>query len=179
MTMARSDAALLKQSCVTCHSASAPAAGLMLDKLDVDQIGRDAEVWEKIARKIRTGLHPAASPDRPAPRTLGAFAEAIEHSLDRLDAVNWSGSVATPVSDNELASRLAAFLWRSWPDAELLDLAASRRLSQPAVLEKQMRRMLQDPRADAFFSNFFNQWLLLRNVATLRPSRELFPDFDE
>jgi len=83
------------------------------------------------------------------------------------------------VSDLELASRLSFFLWSSIPDDELLDLAASGRLHSPATLERQVRRMLADSRADALVDNFAGQWLLLRNVPALRPDPYKDPDFDE
>jgi hypothetical protein len=82
------------------------------------------------------------------------------------------------VSDIELASRLSFFLWSTIPDAELLDLAERGRLSEPSVLEHQVRRMLDDPRADALVSNFAGQWLHLRNVETVKPDPVIFP-FDE
>src|SRR4029077_20440610 len=63
------------------------------------------------------------------------------------------------ISDVELASRLSFFLWSTIPDAELLDVAERGRLSDPVVLERQVRRMLDDPRADALVSNFAGQWL--------------------
>jgi hypothetical protein len=83
------------------------------------------------------------------------------------------------VSDLELASRLSFFLWSSIPDDTLLELAGKNQLSQPAVLEKQVRRMLTDPRADAFVSNFAGQWLHLRNLKTIAPNHDEFPDFDD
>ena len=83
------------------------------------------------------------------------------------------------VSDLELASRLSFFLWSSIPDETLLELAGKNQLSQPAVLEKQVRRMLADPRADAFVSNFAGQWLHLRNLKTIAPNHDEFPDFDD
>jgi len=82
------------------------------------------------------------------------------------------------ITDVELASRLSFFLWSTIPDAELLDVAERGRLSDPAVLERQVRRMLDDPRADALVSNFAGQWLQLRNVETVKPDPVLFP-FDE
>jgi mono/diheme cytochrome c family protein len=82
------------------------------------------------------------------------------------------------VSDVELASRLSFFLWSTIPDAELLDLAERGRLRDASVLEHQVRRMLDDPRADALVSNFAGQWLQLRNVETVRPDPIIFP-FDE
>jgi len=82
------------------------------------------------------------------------------------------------VSDVELASRLSFFLWSTIPDAELLTLAEHGRLRDAAVLERQVRRMLDDPRADALVSNFAGQWLHLRNVETVKPDPVIFP-FDE
>ncbi len=83
------------------------------------------------------------------------------------------------VSDLEFASRLSFFLWSSIPDDTLLELAAKNQLSQPAVLEKQVRRMLSDPRAEAMVSNFSGQWLHLRNLKTIAPNHDEFPDFDD
>jgi mono/diheme cytochrome c family protein len=85
---------------------------------------------------------------------------------------------AHAVSDVELASRLSFFLWSTIPDAELLDLAERGKLKDPAVVERQVRRMLDDPRADALVANFAGQWLQLRNVDTVKPDPVIFP-FDE
>jgi hypothetical protein len=85
---------------------------------------------------------------------------------------------AHPVSDVELASRLSFFLWSTTPDAELLDLAERGKLKDAATLEHQVRRMLDDRRADALVSNFAGQWLQLRNVDTVKPDPDIFP-FDE
>jgi mono/diheme cytochrome c family protein len=82
------------------------------------------------------------------------------------------------VSDVELASRLSFFLWSTIPDDELLDLAEKHTLSDPVVLRRQVRRMLDDPRADTLVANFAGQWLQLRNVETARPDPIIFP-FDE
>ena len=83
------------------------------------------------------------------------------------------------VSDVELASRLSFFLWSSVPDDELLDLAVARRLSQPATLERQVKRMLADPKSEALVTNFASQWLYLRNLAAASPDARQFPDFDD
>ena len=82
------------------------------------------------------------------------------------------------ITDVELASRLSFFLWSTMPDDELLDLAERGGLSEPSALERQVRRMLYDPRADALVSNFAGQWLQLRTIATLRPDPVILP-FDE
>jgi hypothetical protein len=83
------------------------------------------------------------------------------------------------VSDLELASRLSFFLWSSIPDDELLDLASQGKLKSPAVLEKQVRRMLADSRSNSLVTNFAEQWLYLRNLASTTPDMRLFPDFDD
>jgi Protein of unknown function (DUF1592)/Protein of unknown function (DUF1588)/Protein of unknown function (DUF1585)/Protein of unknown function (DUF1587)/Protein of unknown function (DUF1595)/Planctomycete cytochrome C len=83
------------------------------------------------------------------------------------------------VSDVELASRLSFFLWSSIPDDELLDTAIQGKLRTPAVLEQQVRRMLADSRSQALVSNFAEQWLYLRNLASTTPDMRLFPDFDD
>jgi hypothetical protein len=91
-----------------------------------------------------------------------------------------AGSVAGsvhPVSDLELASRLALFLWSSLPDDELLDVAAKGQLRRPGVLAKQIDRLLADPRAQALTKNFAGQWLYLRNLEQQRPDVYEFPNF--
>jgi mono/diheme cytochrome c family protein len=83
------------------------------------------------------------------------------------------------ISDLELASRLSFFLWSSIPDDELLDTAVRGKLSQPAELEKQVRRMLADNRSFNLATNFAGQWLRLRNIDSLAPSTTVFRDFDD
>ncbi|MGH9256123.1 MAG: DUF1592 domain-containing protein [Vicinamibacterales bacterium] len=82
------------------------------------------------------------------------------------------------LSDIELASRLSFFLWSSIPDDELLNVAVGGTLRNPAVLERQVRRMLADPRSQSLAGNFAAQWLFLRDVETKTPSPRFFPDFD-
>jgi hypothetical protein len=83
------------------------------------------------------------------------------------------------IDDLELASRLSYFLWSSIPDDELLNLAVAHKLSDPATLDGQVRRMLADPRAQALANNFAAQWLYLRNLKNFAPDPNDFPDFDD
>ena len=83
------------------------------------------------------------------------------------------------VSDIELASRLSFFLWSSMPDEPLLSAADQGRLSDPDELERQVRRMLADPRAAALSTNFASHWLHLQNLRDAHPDVYLFPDWDE
>jgi hypothetical protein len=83
------------------------------------------------------------------------------------------------VTDLQLASRLSLFLWSSIPDDELLALAEKNELSNQVVLGRQVERMLADPRAAALVGNFAGQWLHLRNMRSVAPDPEAFPEFDE
>ena len=83
------------------------------------------------------------------------------------------------VSDHALASRLSFFLWAAGPDAELIDLATTGRLSHPAVLDAQVRRMLADPRSEALATRFAAQWLRLPDLDAMHPDVRTYPDFDE
>lgn len=87
------------------------------------------------------------------------------------------GSVHS-VTDLELATRLSLFLWSSIPDERLLALAEKDKLSEPALLDAEIARMLADPRAAALTDNFAGQWLYLRNLDQQRPDIDAFPDFD-
>jgi hypothetical protein len=78
------------------------------------------------------------------------------------------------ISDLELASRLSYFLWSSAPDQELLVA----KLREPGVLERQVRRMLADPKSSALATNFAEQWLGLRNLRDMQPDVYVFPDWD-
>jgi Protein of unknown function (DUF1592)/Protein of unknown function (DUF1588)/Protein of unknown function (DUF1585)/Protein of unknown function (DUF1595) len=83
------------------------------------------------------------------------------------------------ISDLELASRLSFFLWSTNPDEELMNLANQKKLSDPVVLDRQVKRMLADPRSDALVLNFAGQWLKLRSLEASYPAVPLFPDFDD
>ncbi|MBI2687377.1 MAG: DUF1592 domain-containing protein [Acidobacteria bacterium] len=85
---------------------------------------------------------------------------------------------AQPLTDFELASRLSFFLWSSIPDDPLLTTAASGKLRDPKVLEREVRRMLADRRSAALMDNFASQWFGLRALADTAPDKELFPEFD-
>jgi mono/diheme cytochrome c family protein len=90
-------------------------------------------------------------------------------------------STGTPyrLSDLELASRLSFFLWSSIPDDELLEVARRGLLKNRAVVERQARRMLADPKSERLVTNFAGQWLYLRNLKNQTPNSVDFPDFDD
>jgi mono/diheme cytochrome c family protein len=82
------------------------------------------------------------------------------------------------VSDIELASRLSFFLWGTVPDAELVQAAMQGTLKSPAAVEKQVRRMLADPRSEALSVRFASQWLRLQDVDKIRPDGLFYPFWD-
>jgi hypothetical protein len=88
------------------------------------------------------------------------------------------GDAARPVSDHELAARLASVLWSSLPDAELMTLADADRLHEPAVLAGQVTRMLHDERVERLAVGFGCQWLQIADFDTLDEKSPVhFPDF--
>ena len=90
-----------------------------------------------------------------------------------------SASQAYQVSDYELASRLSYFLWSSMPDDELFRVAGEKRLHDPAVLNTQVQRMLQDPKAVALAHNFGSQWLNLGLMDRTKPDAQKFLMVDD
>jgi hypothetical protein len=95
------------------------------------------------------------------------------------DPAGLAPGAAYRISDLALASRLSFFLWSSIPDEDLVATAAAGKLHEPAVLERQVRRMLSDDRSRALVTNFASQWLHLRNLDGITPDMRLFPDFDD
>lgn len=83
------------------------------------------------------------------------------------------------ISNLELATQLSFFLWSTIPDEELLSIAESAKLTDPGVLEQQVRRMLADPRSESLVKNFAAQWLQLRNLNASVPNADLFPYFED
>jgi hypothetical protein len=124
-------------------------------------------------------------------RAQGSFDAGIELALRRIlaspefvfrferEPANAEPGEAYRIDDLELASRLSFFLWSSIPDDELLDLAQQNRLHEPAVLRRQVRRMIADPRSQELIENFAGQWLYLRNLDVKGGAVEEFPDFDD
>ena len=83
------------------------------------------------------------------------------------------------LTDLELASRLSFFLWNTGPDDELLSVAAAGRLTKPGVLDKQVKRMLADPKASSLVTSFAMKWLNLTTLDSVQPDPKLFPEFNE
>ncbi|HVJ46278.1 MAG TPA: DUF1592 domain-containing protein, partial [Luteolibacter sp.] len=79
------------------------------------------------------------------------------------------------ISEHALASRLSYFLWSTMPDEELMKLSSTGKLREN--LNAQITRMIADPKAAEFTSNFAGQWLQLRNLSGVFPNRKQFESF--
>jgi mono/diheme cytochrome c family protein len=101
-----------------------------------------------------------------SPRFLGLPASRTGGAKDRL-------------TDHELASRISYLLWSTMPDETLLGLADQKKLSDPAVLNGQIRRMIQDPKAWAFIEQFAEQWLDLERLQRVSVRKNLYPGYDD
>ncbi|MEO6368631.1 MAG: DUF1592 domain-containing protein, partial [Steroidobacteraceae bacterium] len=100
---------------------------------------------------------------------------ASPYFLYRIEGGNNAGGTYT-LTDLELASRLSFFLWGSIPDDELLAVAMRNELGQPATLDRQVRRMLRDPKATSLSADFGFQWLNMAKLAEIEPDARLFPN---
>jgi hypothetical protein len=121
----------------------------------------------------------------------GGFDSGIQRSVRRIlsspsflfrierEPANLAPGTVYRVSDLDLASRLSFFLWSSIPDDELLDVAVAGKLSDPVAFERQVRRMLRDPRSQSLVDNFAAQWLQLGRLAGVVPDADEYPEFDE
>jgi mono/diheme cytochrome c family protein len=121
----------------------------------------------------------------------GGFEAGIQMGIERIlvgpeflfrvykDPAGAAPGTAYRLTDLELASRLSFFLWSSIPDDELRAKAEAGKLHDPAVLEQQTRRMLADKRSRTLVDNFAESWLYLRNLRSMKPDPDAFPEWDE
>jgi mono/diheme cytochrome c family protein len=163
-------------------------------KVEEDPCAR--RILSTFARRAYRGMAIPADIDRlfefyQVGRRDGNFEKGIQVALQRMlaspkfvfrverDPDNLAPGAVYRVSDLELASRLSFFLWSSIPDDQLLQVARQGTLHTPAVLNQQVKRMLNDPKSDALITNFAGQWLYLRNLKNFQPNSLEFPDFDD
>jgi hypothetical protein len=185
------------------YNVQGPGATESRDKIFVCHPTAAAEE-EACAEKIFANLahrayrRPIAADDMPQLMALykqgadtGGFESGVRLAVQKIlvspefifraefDPAGVAAGSAYQVSDIDLASRLSFFLWSSIPDDELLAVAERGELSNPSVLEAQVRRMLADPRSKALVNNFVGQWLFLRNIPNLQPDITAFNYFDD
>ncbi len=124
-------------------------------------------------------------------RREGTFRDGVELGLRRIlasplflvraerEPANIKARQPYHITDLELASRLSFLIWSSIPDDELIEVASQNKLHQTPVLERQVRRMLTDPKAEALVDNFGDQLLYLRNLPATSPDGVYYPDWDD
>jgi len=124
-------------------------------------------------------------------RNRGSFDQGIEMALQRVladpefvfrketEPETVKAGQKYRIGDLELASRLSFFIWSSIPDDELITTASQNKLHDPVVLDKEVRRMLADPKSESLVNNFAGQWLEVRNLQPVEPVAALYPDFDD
>jgi len=123
-------------------------------------------------------------------RRTGHFERGIQKALQRIlagpkfafhverDPAGVAPGTVYRISDLELASRLSFFVWSEGPDDALRAVAAAGKLHEPAELDRQIDRMLADPRANSLVTNFAFQWLNVGRMDNIVPDPILYPDFD-
>jgi len=165
---------IVKAYCISCHSGQAPGGRLSLDQLS--QPPGNSETWERVVRQLRARTMPPMAAPRPDSKTYEATISALTSTLDRAAAAE---TTTYPLSDTEIALRVATMIWNREPDQPLRDAAAKGRLHDAQALEAQIRRMLSDSRSTAFVTGFFDTWLSLDQLTTMKGDSKLFPEFDD
>lgn len=171
-TPAPAPSAIVKTYCVSCHSGQKPAGRLALDQLK--QPPGDSETWERVVRQLRARTMPPMSAPRPDGKTYESTISALTSTLDLA-----AETTTTPLSDMEVALRLARMIWNGEPDQPLRDAGAKGELRDARALQAQIRRMLSDSKSTALFAGFFDPWLSLDQLATMKGDSKLFPEFDD
>ncbi|MGE0758171.1 MAG: DUF1592 domain-containing protein, partial [Pirellulaceae bacterium] len=148
-----------------------------VDPLETERLVRLVELAVQRGDTFERGVQVALQAILVSPH----FLFRVEEPADAGDAIRGESTEqhtgSRPIGPFELASRLSYFLWSTMPDDELLRLASENQLRRPEVLDAQVTRMLQDPRADALVDNFASQWLTLSNMVEAAPDARLFPEF--
>jgi hypothetical protein len=170
---------LFEEYCIRCHGQSRqfPAAGLALDSLNPKNVGENTAVWENVLRRLRARRDPPSGLPRPDPAAFQSVVSRLEAALDQAYPANAS-LMADRVTDEELAARMATFIWGAVPDAPLLNDARQGKLHDPAVLDRQVKRMLQDPRSLSLVTGFLEPKFNLDDLDKSSPDPASFPQFD-
>ena len=138
-----------------------------------EKLGREAEAEKAYAELLR------AYPEQRAEAAIAQQRLAVLRRARRVDAVIQSVVPADRAPDSELAARLAALIWSGTPDATLLEAARRGDFHDPALLQRQVLRMLRDQKSNALVDNFFTRWLSLDKLKAARTDRSQYPLVDD
>ena len=162
-------APLFASYCNDCHNPSARSGGLDLSSLNGRNVSERSAIWETVLRRLRARRDPPLNLPRPDHGTYRAVISKLEQALDGAYSANSPLNLAERTSDTEWATRIAAFIWGSAPDAVLLADAQNGRLRDATVLKRQVLRMLRDPKAENLVTNFLQPWLLSDRLPPMDP----------
>jgi tetratricopeptide (TPR) repeat protein len=150
--------------CNNCHNAANGAGGLDFNSLNARNVSENASTWETVLRRLRARRDPPIKSPRPDDKTYRFVISKLEQALDGAYSTNSPANpmaLAEHITDTEWAARIAALVWGGEPDAPLMEVARNGNLRDPAVLNRQVIRMLRDPKSVHFVSRFLEPWLLL------------------
>jgi tetratricopeptide (TPR) repeat protein len=163
---------LFESYCTSCHNAANRSGGLDLSSLNARNVSENTSMWENILRRLRARRDPPPNSLRPDEKTYRSVISRLEQALDGAYSTNSALNLAEYVTDDEWATRIAALVWGGTPDASLLDDARNGNLQDPTVLNRQVIRMLRDPKSLSLVSNFLEPWLSFdqRNKGPIDPA---------
>lgn len=149
--------------CNQCHNSVNKSGGLDLGSLKARSISENTSIWENVLRRLRARRDPPVNLPRPDDKAYRSVISKLEQALDIAysagSPANNPMALAERVTDLEWATRIAAFIWGTAPDASLLEDARNGGLRNPAVLNRQVIRMLRDPKSVSLVSSFLGPWL--------------------
>lgn len=161
--------------CANCHNAANRSGGLDLSSLNARDVSDQTSMWENILRRLRARRDPPPNSPRPDDKTYRSVISRLEQALDGAYSTNGALNLAEYVNDAEWATRIAALVWGAPPDASLLQDARDGSLHDPAVLNRQVIRMLRDPKSVSLVSNFLEPWLSLDHLDKAQIDPAVFP----
>ncbi len=169
---------VLERYCSQCHSAAVRTGDLDVVGVSAREVRGNTALWETVVRRLLARRDPPPGAPRPDDATYRSLIARLQQTLDAAYIARRPLTTPERATDTELATRLAAFLWKEPPDAPLLADAGSGRLHEPAVLDRQVVRMLRDPKSMSLVNGFFTGWLRLDNVKNARPDPTVYPQTD-
>ena len=176
--MSSSTASVLERYCVRCHNAGSRSGGLDFASLKERPVPENTGLWEQVVRRLLARRDPPVGAPRPDDESYRAAIAGLQQDLDAAYAANPTLNGAERADDTELAARLATLIWDAVPDASLLADAKRGRLHDPEVLNRQVARMLRDPKSAHLVDAFFAGWLSLDRVKKATPDPSLYPQID-
>jgi hypothetical protein len=169
---------MLDRYCVSCHNDANATAGLNLQVLRQAPVRENTAQWERVTRRLQARLDPPAGAARADDATYRAVVSGLQQTLDAAYAADRATVPIERVADGELAARMAMFLWNTVPDSELNEAARRGELRDSAGLNRQVVRMLRNPKSDGLVDGLLAGWLSLDRLRRAQPDATVFPQFD-